>query len=159
MVIKAFLVEDRPDISNTLVEAMEEIAPLRFVGLAKGEAGAREWLAANDGNWDLAIVDLFLAEGSGFGVLKDCQSRSARQKVVVLTSYTQTNVLQRCRDLGADAVFDKSQDVEELVKFCRLHADHLDSMQDNGLISDQLDGTPLHAASGMGISQYEATRF
>lgn len=158
MVIKAFLVEDRPDISNTLVEAMEEIAPLRFIGLAQDEAGARKWLVSNDGNWDLAIVDLFLASGSGFGVLKDCQARSARQKVVVLTSYAQHNVLQRCREMGADAVFDKSQDVEELVKFCTLHANQLASMDRNGLISDQITGTPLHQTRAINVSRYGATQ-
>ena len=158
MVIKTFLVEDRLDISSTLIEAMEEFASVRFVGLAEDEAGAKSWLAANDGKWDLAIVDLFLASGSGFGVLKQCQSRSAQQKVVVLTSYAQDNVLERCRELGADAVFDKSQDVEELVNFCRLHAGHIGSMQRTGLISDQIPGTPLHQTSGMGLLQYAATQ-
>jgi DNA-binding NarL/FixJ family response regulator len=114
MVINAFLVEDKPDIRKTLVEAMEEIAPLRFVGHADSETGARQWLHDHE-DWDLAIVDLFLTEGSGFGVLKDCQQRKPGQKVVVLTSHSQENILHYCRELGADEVFDKSQDVEKLV--------------------------------------------
>jgi DNA-binding NarL/FixJ family response regulator len=127
MVINAFLVEDKPDIRKTLVEAMEEIAPLRFVGHADSESGARLWLHDHE-DWDLAIVDLFLAEGSGFGVLKDCQQRKPSQKVVVLTSYSQENILHRCRELGADEVFDKSQDVEKLVLFCQRHASSLDGV-------------------------------
>lgn len=126
MVISAFLVEDKPDIRRTLVEAMEEIAPLRFVGHADSETGARQWLGQHEADWDLAIVDLFLAEGTGFGVLKDCQRRTARQKVIVLTSHSQENILSRCRELGADEVFDKSHDVEKLVSFCRKHAASLD---------------------------------
>ncbi|MEO7886651.1 MAG: response regulator [Polaromonas sp.] len=122
MVINAFLVEDKPDIRKTLVEAMEEIAPLRFVGHADSESSARQWLGAHHTDWDLAIVDLFLAEGSGFGVLKDCQHRRPDQKVVVLTSHNQENILHHCRELGADEVFDKSQDVEKLVRFCQEHA-------------------------------------
>ncbi|WP_457282037.1 response regulator [Polaromonas sp. P5_D5] len=122
MVINAFLVEDKPDIRKTLVEAMEEIAPLRFVGHADSESSARQWLGSHHDDWDLAIVDLFLAEGSGFGVLKDCQHRSSRQKVVVLTSHNQENILHYCRELGADEVFDKSQDVEKLVLYCQAHA-------------------------------------
>jgi DNA-binding NarL/FixJ family response regulator len=122
MVINAFLVEDKPDIRRTLVEAMEEIAPLRFVGHADSESSARQWLGSHNEDWDLAIVDLFLAEGSGFGVLKDCQQRTARQKVVVLTSHNQENILHYCRELGADEVFDKSQDVEKLVLYCQAHA-------------------------------------
>ena len=127
MVINAFLVEDKPDIRKTLVEAMEEIAPLRFVGHADSETGARLWLHDHE-DWDLAIVDLFLAEGSGFGVLKDCQQRKPGQKVVVLTSHSQENILHRCRELGADEVFDKSEDVEKLVLFCQQHASSLDGV-------------------------------
>jgi len=135
MVINAFLVEDRPDIRDTLVDAMEEIAPIKFIGLADTEVSARQWLSSHDGGWDIAIVDLFLGEGSGFGVLRECQSRAPRQKVVVLTSYAQDNVLNHCRDLGADAVFDKSQDVEKLVNFCRCHAIELGNMTSTGLIT------------------------
>lgn len=127
MLISAFLVEDKPDIRQTLVEAMEEMAPLRFVGQADSEATATQWLHAHPGGWDLAIVDLFLAQGTGFGVLLACQTRKLAQKVVVLTSYHQSDLLRRCRELGADEVFDKSQEVDKLVDFCKAHADILAS--------------------------------
>lgn len=137
MVLSALLVEDRADIRDTLIDAMEEVAPLKFVGVVANEEDAKQWLGANDGNWDLAIVDLFLGVGTGFGVLKECQDRSPRQKVVVLTSYGQQRVLDHCRELGADEVFDKSQDVEKLVEFCKTHAANLGSMKTMGLITDQ----------------------
>jgi DNA-binding NarL/FixJ family response regulator len=124
MLINTFLVEDRADIRDTLIQAMEEIAPCRFVGYADSESTAREWLQAHthDMDWQLAIVDLFLADGSGFGVLRDCQKRRHGQKVVVLTSYSHDNILNKCLELGADQVFDKTGDLEELVEFCRAHA-------------------------------------
>ena len=125
MLISTFLVEDKADIRRTLVETMEEIAPVTFVGLADSENTAAQWLQSHKGDWDLAIVDLFLAQGSGFGVLKTCQVRRPQQKVVVLTSYFQPNLLQRCRDLGADEIFDKSQEVDKLVDFCKAHAQAL----------------------------------
>ena len=128
MVMSVFLVEDRADVRATLIEGMEELAPLRFVGQAASEAAAREWFGANSGKWDLAIVDLFLAEGSGFGVLKFCQARQPWQKVVVLTSHSQQNILDHCRDLGADDVFHKAGDVDKLVDFCKSHAQNLDSI-------------------------------
>ena len=134
MVISTFLVEDRADIRCTLMDAMEEVAPIKFVGQAATETAARKWLSVNGGNWDLAIVDLFLGEGTGFGVLKDVQMRSPRQKVVVLTSYGQKRVLDHCKILGADEVFDKSEDVEKLVDFCKTHAANLESMANKGLI-------------------------
>ena len=128
MLLSTFLVEDKPDIRDTVVEAMEEVAPLKFVGHAASEAAARQWLRTFNDDWQLAIVDLFLSEGSGFGVLRDCQGRKPNQKVVVLTSYCHQNITDRCLQLGADRVFDKSADIEELVAFCRAHADSLDGL-------------------------------
>lgn len=126
VLLSTFLVEDKPDIRETMVEAMQEVAPIRFVGHADTETGARQWLKANNGHWELVIVDLFLAEGSGFGVLKDCQSRQPNQKVVVLTSYYQKRIADKCLKLGADMVFDKMSEIDLLVAFCRLHAENLD---------------------------------
>ena len=133
--LTAFLVEDMPDIRDTLLEAMEEVVPLKFIGLAATEPAARQWLDENAGRWDLAIVDLFLGNENALSVLKDCQARSVNQKVVVLTGYPDHRLLRRCIELGADAVFDKSHDVEKLVEFCREHADHLDAMPSK-LITD-----------------------
>lgn len=125
MLMSVFLVEDRADIRDSLIEGMEELAPLQFVGQVAGETAARQWFDTNRDNWDLAIVDLFLTEGSGFGVLKVCQARHPWQKVVVLTSHSQKNILDHCWDLGADEVFHKAADVDKLVDFCRAHAHHL----------------------------------
>ena len=121
--IRTFLVEDRAEIRDTLVAAMEEMTPIRFVGHASTEREARDWLAAHPHAWDLAIIDLYLAEGSGFGVLHDCAARKAGQKVIVLTSYSRDHVLQKCLQLGANRVFDKSQDIARLVDYCR-SSDH-----------------------------------
>lgn len=122
MLISTFLVEDRPEIRDTLIQAMEEVAPCRFVGHADSETKAKEWLHTYRDDWELAIVDLFLADGSGFGVLRDCQSRKPSQKVVVLTSYSHDNIASRCLQLGADRVFDKSSDIDKLVAYCKSHA-------------------------------------
>ena len=100
----------------------QEIASLKFVGHADTEAAARRWLDADGGRWSLAIVDLFLAGGSCFGRLKDCHARQPGQKTVVLTASIQPDIPQHCREPGADAVFDKSHDVDKLVDFCKAHA-------------------------------------
>ena len=126
MLLSTFLVEDRPDIRKTMVESMEEVAPVKFVGHADTESAARQWLRNNNANWELVIVDLYLAEGSGFGVLEDCQTRKPNQKVVVLTSYNDQLIASKCMKLGADMVFDKACELDLLVAFCRLHAEQLD---------------------------------
>lgn len=116
-----YLVEDSATIRENLISTLEETAPVKVVGFAESEDEASLWLSAHDGEWQLAIVDLFLKEGSGLGVLKGCQNRQADQKVVVLTNYATSDIRRRCAELGSDAVFDKSNELEELLDYC-MHA-------------------------------------
>ena len=118
MVLITYLVEDNQTILENLIETLEEIASVTVVGHAATEGEATRWLSAHDGRWHLAIVDLFLEEGSGLGVLARCRQREPYQKVVVLTNYATPDVRQRARALGADAVFDKSTELEELIAYC-----------------------------------------
>jgi DNA-binding NarL/FixJ family response regulator len=136
MLISTFLLEDQIDIRDALIHGMQQFAPVRFVGLADTEAAAKKWLSANDSKWELAIVDLCLTQGSGLNVLKGCRLRSPRQKVVVFTSYTEDHLLRRCRELGADAVFNKAHDVEKLVNFCKRHAANLECLRDEEQITE-----------------------
>lgn len=134
---------------DTLIRALEEVAPCQFVGYAESETKARQWLLAHQDDWQLAIVDLFLADGSGFGVLRGCQTRRRGQKVVVLTSYCHGNITSKCLQLGADEVFDKSGDMDKLVAYCKAHAFSLGgetaSPTLSGPSSHLIDGFPrLH---------------
>ena len=118
MALITYLVEDSATIRDNLISTLEEIAPVKVVGFAETENEASAWLSNHDGDWQLAIVDLFLKEGSGLGVLKGCQNRNANQKVIVLTNYATSDIRRRCAELGSDAVFDKSNELEELLDFC-----------------------------------------
>jgi two-component system, OmpR family, response regulator len=51
-------------------------------------------------------------------VLEACQDRSRDQRVVVLSNYATPDMRKRCADLGADAVFDKSNEIDALVDYC-----------------------------------------
>jgi two-component system OmpR family response regulator len=118
MALITYIVEDSATIRENLISTLEEIAPVKVVGYAETEQEACHWLLANNGEWELAIVDLFLREGSGLGVLRGCQKRRPAQKVVVLTNYATEDIRSRCLALGADAVFDKSNELEALFEFC-----------------------------------------
>jgi two-component system OmpR family response regulator len=116
--LRTFIVEDNATIRENLIGTLEELASVRSLGWAQAESEARAWLAAHRHQWDLAIVDLFLKQGSGLGVLEACQERSAEQRVVVLSNYATPDMRQRCAQLGADAVFDKSNEIDALVDYC-----------------------------------------
>lgn len=115
-----YLVEDSATIRDNLISTLEEIAPVKVVGFAETEDEANAWLSNHHGDWQLAIVDLFLKEGSGLGVLKGCQNRNVNQKVIVLTNYATNDIRRRCAELGSDAVFDKSNELDELLDYCML---------------------------------------
>jgi two-component system OmpR family response regulator len=116
--LKTYIVEDNPTIRENLIGTLEELARIDAVGTAETENEGKAWLTENSGDWDLAIVDLFLKQGSGLGVLAACRDRLARQKVVVLSNYATADIRQRCAQLGVDAVFDKSNEIDALVDYC-----------------------------------------
>jgi len=118
MTFRAYIVEDSPTIRENLIEALQELAMVESVGSAETESEGRRWLAQNDGYWDLAIIDLFLKEGSGLNILQACRARRPTQKMVVLSNHATKDVRWRCSQLGADAVFDKSTEIDALVDYC-----------------------------------------
>lgn len=75
-------------------------------------------LIERSNDWQLVIVDLFLRVGSGVDVVAALAKRKRSQKVVVLTNYATLEVRTRCLALGADAVFDKSTELDGLIDFC-----------------------------------------
>lgn len=116
--LNTYIVEDNPTIRENLIATLEELACVMPVGMAETEADSKVWLNANYDKWDLAIVDLFLKQGSGLGVLAACRNRLLSQKVVVLSNYATADIRQRCAQLGVDAVFDKSNEIDALVEYC-----------------------------------------
>lgn len=116
--IKAYLVEDSPVIAENLTATLDELAGVEVIGCSATEAEAIDWLQRAESDWQLAIVDLFLREGSGLRVLDACQSRPADRKMVVLSNFATADVRRRCAELGADAVFDKSTEIESLIDYC-----------------------------------------
>ncbi len=118
MKLKTYIVEDNLIIRENLISTLEELVGITAVGTADNESEGATWLTDKCEVWDLAIVDLFLREGNGLGVLSACRQRQPAQKVVVLSNYITADVRKRCTQLGADAVFDKSNEIDALVDYC-----------------------------------------
>ena len=89
-----------------------------MVGTAEDEATAVQWLARPSNHFDLVIVDIFLKSGSGLGVLRAANSLAQRHKLVVLSNYATPDMRRKCLDLGADRVFDKSNEIDALMLYC-----------------------------------------
>ena len=116
--VRAFIVEDNPLIRENLIGTLREVARVEHVGYAATETEGLAWLRDHEGRWDLAIVDLFLDGGSGLRILAALRDRHQHQKIVVLSNHATHDMRSKCRELGADAVFDKATEVDDLVDFC-----------------------------------------
>ena len=115
--MKVLLVEDNPLFCEQVRRMLEAIPGTEVVKVADTEQQASQWLREHPDEWDLALVDLFLGQGHGFQVLRRCHPRKPNQKAVVLSNYTRDPVRQYAREAGADAVFDKSFDMDALVQY------------------------------------------
>ena len=83
--LKTYIVEDSPVIRENLIAALEELVSVDVVGTAADENTAVQWLSSDVNACDLMIVDVFLAQGSGLGVLKAARQQDKPTKLVVLS--------------------------------------------------------------------------
>ena len=115
---RCFLVEDSALIRHNLIAMLEEMLPMQVIGSAEDEAGAIDWLMHTDKPCDLMIIDIFLKAGTGIGVLKRARQHWPMAKLVVLTNYCTAEMRRHCVSLGADQVFDKSCELDDLIFYC-----------------------------------------
>ena len=117
MQLAVFVVEDNAEIQENLVGALEELTCVKVVGGSATEEDALRWVAGHN-QWDMLIVDLFLKGGSGIRLVQRVQRARPEQKVIVFSNYVNASVRKRCAQLGVDAVFDKSTEIDALVDYC-----------------------------------------
>ncbi len=116
--LAAYVVEDNPTIRESLIEALQELTCVRVVGGSGDAVQARAWLVDHPNDWRLLLVDLLLQGGNGLQLIEQLPRRPGSQKVVVLSNYASAGVRKRCAQLGVDAVFDKSTEMDALVDYC-----------------------------------------
>ena len=116
--LKTYIVEDSPVIRENLIATLEELVPVDVVGTAEDESTAVYWLSHPGNECQLVIVDVFLKSGSGLGVLKAAQHLSRPMTLVVLSNYATPDMRRKCMELGADKVFDKSNEIDALIQYC-----------------------------------------
>ena len=119
MVLRVFLVEDSAAMRAHLIETLVARAGVAVVGVAETEKEAIDWLDRNADRWDIALIDLFLREGTGAGVIEHCRERHPGQSVLVMTNHARdAALLHECKLLGADAVYHKALELDGLVAHC-----------------------------------------
>ena len=112
--VKLYIVEDSSVIRENLIDALRESVPVEVVGSAEDERSAIAWLREG-ADADLVIVDIFLKAGSGLGVLKAMSDVADAPPRVVLSNHATPEIRVKCQQLGALKVFDKSNELDEML--------------------------------------------
>jgi CheY-like chemotaxis protein len=107
--LQALVVEDSPAIAERLVEMLNIPGRVEVIATATTEAEA---VAACAGRvFDIAVVDLQLAQGTGFGVIRRLRADAGRHTtIVVLTNHAVPALKIASFEAGADHFLDKSKD-------------------------------------------------
>jgi len=111
--LRVHLVEDSPIMARLLQDLVRE-TPAKVVGHSiTASAAIRDMVRTKP---DVAIVDIGLAEGSGFEVVKAMAAKEPRPLVFVLTNHATRAYREHAARLGADAFYDKHHDIIALVR-------------------------------------------
>src|SRR4051812_25880473 len=110
--MQVFLVEDSAMLRQRLETMLTEVPGTQIVGCAAGaEAAIRDILLTRP---DLVVLDVQLAEGSGFDVLRALHAQAPELDVVMLSNYSSDPYRQIAERFGARAFFDKTKEFERV---------------------------------------------
>lgn len=119
MAILAVLVDDDEGLCECLIPVLKDLTNVRVLDVAQTPADAISLIAKHELDWQLLILDIDLRNGSGFDVMKTCQKRLPHQQVFVLTNFSASCIRSRCHDLGVDAVFNKTTELDKFFDRCK----------------------------------------
>jgi two-component system response regulator DevR len=112
--MKVFIVEDALKMRNELTDLVAKEEGLVLVGQA---GSVQEALAGLEATLPEAVLlDISLPDGSGISVLKYIRQRGWDLRVVVLTSNPYDALRTKCRALGAAAVLDKLDGLDQVLE-------------------------------------------
>ncbi|MCO8589092.1 response regulator [Burkholderia multivorans] len=114
-VLRVFLVDHAVPVRRRIALLVGAIRGVAVVGEA--EDGQRAWTQIHRSRADVVIVDLRLADGSGFDLIGMLSKAVPRIVTIVLTNHSAPAFRQACVAAGADYFFDKTVEFDAA---CRL---------------------------------------
>ena len=128
--MKVLLVEDSILIRDALIEVLSNTGDLTVKGVAATQNGAIALL--NEQQFDMLLVDIELAQGNGFEVIKHTQTKeyAFKQPVfVMLTNHANAQYRRLAKDLGVNYFFDKSMDFDIAIETIELEANRFSNSE------------------------------
>lgn len=113
--MRVLLVEDSAPFRARLATALLGVPRISIVAESGSVGDALAALQREP--VDLVLLDLSLPDGSGFAVLQAARERTPAVRVAVLTNLASAQFRQMSLAAGADAFFDKSDDLAGLLEW------------------------------------------
>ena len=111
--MKMLLVEDSKLLSNILIDAVGHLSTITVAGTATTQQQAITLL--NENAFDIVLLDIELAQGNGFEVIKHIQQQNYAHKqplLMMLTNHAHPHYRNLAKTLGVPYFFDKSMDFD-----------------------------------------------
>lgn len=115
--IRALVVDDHPQVRQAVRRLLEHGGEITVVG--ETDDGTKALLAIDELAPDIVLLDVNMPGMDGFGVLGALQHKAKAPKVVVLTMYSDSEVIAKALSLGASAVVAKQRTYRELLPAVR----------------------------------------
>ena len=121
--MKMLLVEDSNLLCEVLFDTISTLKNLSVEGMAATQSKAISLL--NEMQFDILLLDIELAEGNGFEVVKHTRKLNYPFKspvLMVLTNHANSHYRSMAKDLGVHYFFDKSMDFDLAIEAIELEA-------------------------------------
>lgn len=122
--MKVLLVEDSVLIRNALIEILNSTTDLNINGIAGTQNSAIALL--DEQQFDMLLIDIELAEGNGFEVIRHTQKANYPFKppvLVMLTNHANSQYRKLAKELGVNYFFDKSMDFDLAIETIEFEAE------------------------------------
>ena len=104
--MRIFIADDSDILRERLVENLSQLPNVKGVGEAKDVAAAKQLI--DEIEFDLAIYDIKMPNGSGIELISYTKKKYPSTKVIMITNYSTDQYRDKCIEEGADYFFDKS---------------------------------------------------
>lgn len=121
--MKMLLVEDSTLLREVLFETIGHINNIRVIGTADTQHKAIQLL--NETAFDILLLDIELAQGNGFEVIRHIQTETYPFKqpiLIMLTNHAHPHYRNLAKNLGVHYFFDKSMDFDLAIEAIELEA-------------------------------------